>query len=928
MKKKVNNIKRMGVKSIHYYDSNVIIENSLAKNIDDLVLYDVKYNNIETLDRVLGKVKNYQHIKFNDLKDSGFTLKGNNCVSKVTNVKNLSFSQSIFGISNNNNIEIQIHHNIDDIKKIISFYCNHVIYSLNSTSENAIKKQFDEIGMLPSFKNFNEYENKNKNVYFILKSYKSIINIPNDLFYDDIDYSNFFYYSHNKPKYNAKVNQILMQISDDMYDDENKRNKLINAKNVFLSFEKEKANIKIKELLKRKNNINLCEEEKDLLFVLNEIISIRYIYDYLRLISAIRQYCVHNDSLKHSSLSSQVLFKLANKKMDTFNKQFVKNNEKYVYLFEKTYKLFGFESLDYMLKEFYQYSIFDKGKNLAISIKTISKLIRKEDNELELEYLSNTLKINAENHSEYLSKYKNILDFYLYTTLKDKLEEYIFALKTTRNKEKVYQKISKEIVMNDYKKLQTIKKQLINCIGKIKKNKSFNSDIGNFITIKSNSWKLMYVFSLSLTKKEANDMFSQILNKIDAIYDLINLSKKVKKESNYKIVSYSDFIIDLDDLDNIKLDILLIRSIRNKDKIDVKSNVNFMQICNCFKLDDYNIEILDEDLKKDQYGKVIEDNKSRQSKPLKNFLRNNVYQSKQYQIISKYTQTNFCTKIMSSKKIISFVLTNMMEETPELLQYLSKIYSQYTKKKGIEINNTNINLLIEALYNLKFKHIVNSAFNKKIKNYLALVPLYLNVCYLVIKNMININSAYFQQMRDYERLYKSINGKVNIEYNLSVNKKYIEFLENNNKKVILQNKNNTIVHKSYCQLKKLLSKYSGDYLQLYRAYRNEIEHVSCLSRIESWDILNSKEISITSYFQIFQIIIQNNLFIKNERYFTNALIDSFDSSKKDKRLKQFKTQGYLQRIINIVNLPFAYNISRYNNLTIEKYFIKRFKEEK
>ena len=101
-----------------------------------------------------------------------------------------------------------------------------------------------------------------------------------------------------------------------------------------------------------------------------------------------------------------------------------------------------------------------------------------------------------------------------------------------------------------------------------------------------------------------------------------------------------------------------------------------------------------------------------------------------------------------------------------------------------------------------------------------------------------------------------------------------------------------------------------------------------MSRIESWDILNSKEISITSYFQIFQIIIQNNLFIKNERYFTNALIDSFDSSKKDKRLKQFKTQGYLQRIINIVNLPFAYNISRYNNLTIEKYFIKRFKEEK
>ena len=71
--------------------------------------------------------------------------------------------------------------------------------------------------------------------------------------------------------------------------------------------------------------------------------------------------------------------------------------------------------------------------------------------------------------------------------------------------------------------------------------------------------------------------------------------------------------------------------------------------CNCFKLDDYNIEILDEDLKKDQYGKVIEDNKSRQSKPLKNFVI--FYPHYIFSLVPTYLVHQYCLSLLQEKDL-------------------------------------------------------------------------------------------------------------------------------------------------------------------------------------------------------------------------------------------------------------------------------------
>ena len=139
----------MGVKSIHYYKNNVIIENSLNKGESDLILYDALYNDVDKLDKLISISKEDDLIKFIDLHSKGFLLKKEKNLVKVNSVKKTTFVQKTLEISNDNNIEIQIYHNINDIKNIISSYCNDVISSFNSINKKYIKvnKKYIKINM-------------------------------------------------------------------------------------------------------------------------------------------------------------------------------------------------------------------------------------------------------------------------------------------------------------------------------------------------------------------------------------------------------------------------------------------------------------------------------------------------------------------------------------------------------------------------------------------------------------------------------------------------------------------------------------------------------------------------------------------------------------------------------------------------------------
>ena len=140
MSKGSSKIKRLGIKSIHYSDNKVIIEDSFSKNVE--ILYDVEYDDIENLNKAININKNNdeRYVDLVDLDDkSGFVLSGNvnskKVKTEVNNVKNISYLHKKTNLSLNDNFNIQIYNNLMDINKIIISYCNHVLYSINDLSK-------------------------------------------------------------------------------------------------------------------------------------------------------------------------------------------------------------------------------------------------------------------------------------------------------------------------------------------------------------------------------------------------------------------------------------------------------------------------------------------------------------------------------------------------------------------------------------------------------------------------------------------------------------------------------------------------------------------------------------------------------------------------------------------------------------------------
>lgn len=911
MGKEVSKIKKMGIRSIHYSNNNVIIENSLSKNEEDLILYDVEYKNVEKLDKVIGEVKQNQKVKFNNLPHKGFDLSKKQEKVEVKNVKKTSFIQEIYpNITQSNNFDIQIYHNIEDIKKILSFYCNHVIFSLDSilnkeSNKEISFKNFDNIGNLPSFIEFSNHTSIEK-IFPILLSFANVYNIKPTNIDEKIDYFEIIKYV-NKPEKTSELSSAWKCIVDYIAKkDENKKAfKRIYDKKINEIIEKFPP-IKIKDFnfknqeSKEFFNKRIFLKEKEFLSPLKDLYSkLNQSYDYLRLFSSIRQYCVHDYDIKVEESSNVQLLKISEQQVLNFTKNFIKGNNKYLNILYECKKQFGADNFNQLVDEFYKYLSLDDGKNIGVSISKLSKIIKEKDENLKIENQKTRFKDNKTLISEFLVKYSCLLKFYLYKKFKNNANDLIGELKTCDDKEVIYNNIAKSVNILD---LNQIKKAIINHLGKDNNNKKYEDKKFTLkkLNINNNSIKLLYVFSKLLSNKNANDLFARIITKIDSINDLIVLSK----QANVTLSTYSDWLISIDKLDSIKEDLVLLKSIRAKDKVASGDFINYRKIVNVFNVETFDMNSLDEKLSMNKEGMISD--KSREQKPLKQFLRNEVYKSKQYQTISMYADTRLCTKIMQNESIIAFVLNSLSKRIPE---YLKRNYCAFLK-----VSNTNdsenkiINELTIALKNLTFENIVASIFDNTTKNYKAIVSLYLNVCYLIIKNIIQLNSLYFVAIREYDVLYKAIHSMEKYSkvksFDFSINDRYLQYL--------LKTKRTHT--KSYKQLISLKGKYENDSeLNINKAiinsYRNCVEHLAILSEKDLWDKIS--KFKIDSYFKLYHILMQKVILNQN-------LIDKLSEEKK----KKYNEEGYLQKIINICNIPYAYNVSRFNNLTIEKYFYK------
>ncbi len=119
--------------------------------------------------------------------------------------------------------------------------------------------------------------------------------------------------------------------------------------------------------------------------------------------------------------------------------------------------------------------------------------------------------------------------------------------------------------------------------------------------------------------------------------------------------------------------------------------------------------------------------------------------------------------------------------------------------------------------------------------------------------------------------------------------------------------------------------------QILREFRNCVDHLSAIRKADEY-VKDLKE--VTSYYQIYHYIVQR--YLKDQYAFKTT--DEYKAVNPDVVYKNPKTLEFFGNVerfgtyskdfVKALNVPFAYNLPRYKNLSIDALFDKNFGDKK
>lgn len=924
--KKYSNLKRMGAKSIHYNNESLYVESNSPRKSN--ILFECKFENIDKLQKCKSIVKydkKNNNTEFVELPNQkGFSLikcvRGKTLETVIKNVKKVSYIQGLLGLSTDNNFEIQIYNNFEDMKKVITSYCNNVLYTINTVYRDISGEEdyiFDKIGSIPvntdylAFLEDNaEERGKWENEYLpnlekVLKRFG--INTQKTVHVNYIKCLQYVAHKcgatiHSLPNLSPKVKKQL----DEMMLDEEKKNHLLQLAYTRASklYSQAKSftlyNYFFREKRVEKAILDKLAQDPILKTLERPIDPNNTTFNYVRMLSGIRQFVVHN---KQKIRIENNTFVNDNVKRDVgdFYKRFFEENRKYFCVLRKVF------NSDDMMNRFYEYCVYDDKKNIGISVAKVQKNIFK--------ILNVSQDVAKENLSEYLNRLKTLVRFVVTNHLQenpDKLKEILVCLKNKiEDKDKIYNKLAED-VLSSFDNFQKLRRSVQKYLADVEITLKVDFYPKNIIKNQSVFLNSLYVMSKFLTVSEANEMFSRLINKYENTKSLLEIAKKANAtilQNDFKshkmlfIIDGSKIVeenpvLDSQMIENQLVQLRLLKGIRAREcKIENDFSVEIKRIFNLFKTD-----LTWEECQKND--------------SLKAYFENEIFKSKEYQYISNFSSTEVCQKLVSNIEIVRFVVNDMLsqsnKDSKSNLRFLAKVYNNFECKRLAEENiksrldETWVDKLIEEVSSLSLEKLSNN-FDNAGKNHKALVGLYLKVCYLIVKNIINQNSSYLIQIQDYENMYKIIYENPDAVYDMSI---VNHFIENSQNKTCRSYKQlQALLNQEY--IKELISNDNFDELAI--KYRNTVVHSSLLNELISinYDFESIK--NITSYFALYQSLMQGLM----ERTARKVWEDRYDKYFVDGNEKPYST-----KLCIALNIPYSYNISRFNNLVIEKNAIK------
>lgn len=299
-------------------------------------------------------------------------------------------------------------------------------------------------------------------------------------------------------------------------------------------------------------------------------------------------------------------------------------------------------------------------------------------------------------------------------------------------------------------------------------------------------------------------------------------------------------------------------------------------------------------------------------KKVRNFIVNNVISSDRFFYLIKYCNAGTCRKYAQSEKLVDLVLRRLPDSQ---IDRYTKIIAPNTKA-----GESKRSVLAKEIMSLDFNYIFNNKKaistegNDKIRMQ-CLVSLYMTVIYIATKNLVKANARYFIAFSCLDRDYDLFNmltahQKENADGTIETRYEVGDYLALTEK--FLSEEHYKTRVKEY--LKGNLSEAKTLPAGVFSCYRNFISHMTAVTNAYKYIGEMNAEDKI-SYYSIFNYILQRYL---NEVYIDskNALPEWYKSCMQ--KVEQY--HSYNKDVIKILNMPFAYNLPRYKNLSVEYLF--------
>lgn len=594
------------------------------------------------------------------------------------------------------------------------------------------------------------------------------------------------------------------------------------------------------------------------------------------------------------------------------NNDFLDMSGKDLKIFFQVYNLKTPEEQKYIVQEYYKFVVLKTFKNMGFSIKRLRETMIERE----------AIHLADDKYNSVRKKLYRAIDFSIYLYYRqeensEKAEQLIADLRASSKeaeKEYYYRKSAEEL----WTQLREI---IDNCIlpkmdGTYIKNlekEKLDFYLLEGVLVKETAdpfSEMMYLLTIFLDGKEINILLTQLINR----FDNINSFLEVMEQENIEVPFKKDYKIFMKSR-KISEELRVINSFARMTRPHSTAKKSmFIEAAQILGYEE-------EEVKLEEYIDGILDPSRRVSKVdnkngFRNFIINNVIESSRFKYLVRYGNPKKLRELASNRKVVSFVLRDIPD---------AQIYTYYNScRLGTAKEYDSMReALCEKITGLHFKEFenvyqanTNDVTKKEDKECKQnSIRLYLTVLYLLQKNLIYVNSRYFLAFHCAER-----------DALVYDKKRYTEKILRENRMIFAEDFVNTYGgnKKSNCYIRQNMK--NADKWSL-RAFRNCTEHLNAVRNASKYigDIR-----TFDSYFELYHYLVQRTLIDQfkhdcatESKKNVGSMIYSRDKAE-GKLLDYFevveKYNTYCKDFVKALNVPFAYNLPRYKNLSINELF--------